>query len=55
MDDEHWKLAVLMVIEYWLGKTDKTKANSSIELVIRVTAKAGSFMIERIQKWKNKN
>ena len=28
--------AVLLIFEYWLGKTKKTKASSTIELILNI-------------------
>ncbi len=44
-----WKAAVVIwpLIEYWLGKTEKVKSGSTLELVIRGVSKLGNLIFKR--------
>lgn len=39
--------AVYSLFEYWLGKTNKIKANSTVELVLTVVAAAATLFLRR--------
>ena len=56
-EDVHgWKLWVILLVysslEYWLGKTKRIKASSTIELFITALV---VIVAAAIQKWRKKN
>lgn len=47
-------MGVVSLVEYWLGKTKKVRANSVLELSIFLTVGLMALLAQRIQNARNK-
>lgn len=43
-------LALTLAVEYWLGRTQKTRAGSMIELVLLISITLYLFFVTKIQR-----
>ena len=47
---EMWVVFMLVVVEYWLGKTDVVKPGSTLEMILATVKKVAEFLKGLITK-----